>query len=108
MNGGLRTAGAAAVQGRRPGDSRLGADQSWQVVTIGAYDAKTHLSRLLDDVAAGKTVVITKHGRPVAKLVPIEPTTEHPAETVAALRSARRGVRHGGSSTRQLAEVGRR
>lgn len=38
--------------------------------TVGSYEAKTHLPRLLDDVARGDTVVITKHGKPVAKLVP--------------------------------------
>jgi prevent-host-death family protein len=38
--------------------------------TVGAYEAKTHLSRLLDEVAAGETIVITRHGTPVAQLVP--------------------------------------
>ncbi len=38
--------------------------------TVGAYEAKTHLSRLLDEVAAGETITITKHGTPVAQLVP--------------------------------------
>jgi prevent-host-death family protein len=38
--------------------------------TIGSYEAKTHLSQLLDEVSRGETVEITKHGRPVARLVP--------------------------------------
>ena len=38
--------------------------------TVGAYEAKTHLPRLLDEVAQGKTITITKHGVPVARLVP--------------------------------------
>ncbi|WP_419949290.1 type II toxin-antitoxin system Phd/YefM family antitoxin [Candidatus Palauibacter sp.] len=37
---------------------------------VGTFEAKTHLSALLDSVAAGETVVITKRGRPMAKLVP--------------------------------------
>ncbi len=78
------------------------------MLTIGAYDAKTHLPRLLDEVSAGQTVVITKHGRPVAKLVPIQTTTETPVATIAALRAARQGVRLGGESVRQLVEAGRR
>lgn len=41
------------------------------VVTI--HEAKTHLSRLLADVEAGKEVVIARGKQPVAKLVPIEP-----------------------------------
>jgi prevent-host-death family protein len=41
------------------------------------HDAKTHLSRLLDQVARGEEVIIAKSGRPVAKLVrvAIEPRT---------------------------------
>ena len=40
--------------------------------TIGAYEAKTHLPRLLDRVAQGESLTITRHGRPVARLVPVE------------------------------------
>ena len=38
--------------------------------TVNVHAAKTHLSRLLDEVAAGHEVVIAKAGRPVARLVP--------------------------------------
>ncbi len=38
--------------------------------TVGVYEAKSHLSELINDVAAGETVVITKHGSPVARIVP--------------------------------------
>lgn len=38
--------------------------------TIGAFDAKTRLSELLDRAAKGESFVITKHGHPVARLVP--------------------------------------
>ena len=37
---------------------------------VGTFEAKTHLSALLESVAAGETVVITKRGRPMARLVP--------------------------------------
>jgi prevent-host-death family protein len=37
---------------------------------VGSYEAKTHLPRLLDEVAGGATITITKHGVPVAILVP--------------------------------------
>lgn len=37
---------------------------------VGAFDAKTHLSRLLQGVAQGESVEITRHGVPVARLVP--------------------------------------
>jgi prevent-host-death family protein len=39
---------------------------------IGAYEAKTHLSALLERVARGEHFTITKHGRPIARLVPVE------------------------------------
>ena len=38
--------------------------------TVGAYEAKTHLSELLEEVARGESITITKHGVPVARLVP--------------------------------------
>ena len=41
---------------------------------IGAYEAKTHLPALLERVARGERFTITKHGRPVARLVPVERT----------------------------------
>lgn len=40
---------------------------------INIHDAKTHLSRIVDDVAAGAEVVIAKAGKPMARLVPLEP-----------------------------------
>ena len=41
---------------------------------IGAYEAKTHLPALLERVARGERFTITKHGRPIAQLVPIART----------------------------------
>ena len=38
---------------------------------IGATEAKTHLPRLLDRVARGESLTITRHGKPVARLVPV-------------------------------------
>lgn len=38
---------------------------------IGAYEAKTHLPKLLERVRRGERFIITKHGRPVAALVPV-------------------------------------
>jgi prevent-host-death family protein len=40
---------------------------------VGAYQAKTHLAELLDRVEAGETIVITRHGRPVAQMTSPEP-----------------------------------
>ncbi|AWM42323.1 type II toxin-antitoxin system Phd/YefM family antitoxin [Gemmata obscuriglobus] len=40
------------------------------MVTVGLYEAKTKLSELLDRVEGGEELVITRHGVPVARLVP--------------------------------------
>ncbi len=40
--------------------------------SVGAYEAKTHLPRLLDGVEQGQAYTITRHGRPVAQLIPIQ------------------------------------
>lgn len=40
--------------------------------TVGSYEAKTHLPQLLERVAKGERIAITKHGVPIAMLVPVE------------------------------------
>lgn len=40
--------------------------------TVNLYEAKTHLSRLVERAAAGEEVVIAKAGKPMARLVPLE------------------------------------
>ena len=40
--------------------------------SVSAFDAKTHLSRLLQEVQDGSSITITKRGKPVARLVPID------------------------------------
>jgi prevent-host-death family protein len=42
-------------------------------MNVSVYDAKTNLSRLLDRAAGGEEIVITRNGRPVAKLVAATP-----------------------------------
>ena len=44
-----------------------------EVKMVNVHEAKTHLSRLLDRVAAGEEIVIARGGRPVARLVPEQP-----------------------------------
>jgi prevent-host-death family protein len=43
---------------------------------VNIHSAKTHLSRLVAEVAAGEEIVIAKAGKPVARLVPFEPRRE--------------------------------
>ena len=59
--------------------------------SIAAFDAKTRLSELLDRAAKGETFQITKHGRPVGKLVPPDSARDPKvlAEAVQRLKGAR-------------------
>ena len=75
---------------------------------IGAYEAKTHLPRLLEEVAAGAVVTITKHGREVARLVPVDAPGGTAAEVAQALRAARSGVRRGRDRITAMKNEGRR
>lgn len=76
--------------------------------SVGAYEAKTHLPRLLDAVAAGKSVMITKHGVPVAKLVPAYRPRPQARDVIDSLREARRGVTLGSLPLADLISEGRR
>ncbi|GAC1331240.1 MAG: type II toxin-antitoxin system prevent-host-death family antitoxin [Mycobacteriales bacterium] len=76
--------------------------------SVGAYEAKTHLPRLLEAVAAGSSITITKHGRSVARLVPAHKAQRDPAEVAADLRAARRGKTRGDRSVREMIDEGRR
>ena len=58
--------------------------------TVGAYEAKTHLPRLLDRVARGESLTITRHGRPVARLVPVSGGRERAQEAMARIVERRR------------------
>jgi prevent-host-death family protein len=60
---------------------------------VQASEAKTHLPQLLDDVEHGETIIITRHGRPIARLVPDEDRRQAEArEAVAAIRALRKRV----------------
>jgi prevent-host-death family protein len=78
--------------------------------TVGAYEAKTHLPRLLEEVAKGETITITKHGVPVAKLVPPDGSRQPDAgKIIEALREFRKGIKPlEGVSVREMIEDGRR
>ena len=55
---------------------------------VGAFEAKTHLSHLLDSVKQGETITITKRGQPVARLVP--PESQNRERAIAAVQNIRR------------------
>ena len=77
--------------------------------TVGAYEAKTHLPKLLERVARGEHITITKHGVPVASLVPVEGSVDRDVgEAIRRLKEFRDGRPLGGGTLRDLIEEGRR
>jgi prevent-host-death family protein len=76
--------------------------------SVGAFEAKTHLAALLDAVAAGEQITITRHGRPVARLVPPEDTAPPDvAGTIARLRAFNAGQSLAGLSWQALRDADR-
>lgn len=76
---------------------------------LGAYEAKTNLSRLLDEVERGESFAITKHGRTVAYLVPpVSAGAISIPEAIVGLRKFRAAHPMKGLTFRRLIEEGRR
>lgn len=78
--------------------------------TIGAFEAKTHLAALLDRVAKGERITITRHGIPAAVLSPVTETETKLShkEIVDGMRALRKRVKPGKMSVRDMVNEGRR
>ena len=79
---------------------------------VGAFDAKTRFGDLLDRVERGEVIVITRHGHPVARLVPFDETVDRERARAAAERLLRFGEDEGvqlpkGVSVEDLIREGR-
>ena len=76
---------------------------------IGSYEAKTQLPRLISRVAKGERIVITKHGQPVAMLVPF---SDHEVTDIKSvieeIKQFRKKHKLRGLSIKQMIEEGRR
>lgn len=84
---------------------------STTVTTIGAFEAKTKFSELLSRVAeSGAEFVITKHDRPIARLVPAVKSHSHEeaAKAVTEWRRQRKRCRLRGLRVKDLVSEGRR
>jgi prevent-host-death family protein len=82
------------------------------MTSIGFYEARTRLSELLDQVARGKKVLITRRGKPAALLIPppqkVQPDVRDVVRNMLEFRE-REGPTLGGKATiRELIEQGRR
>lgn len=60
---------------------------------IGAYEAKTHLPQLLDRVARGEHLTITRHGKPVAQLIPVATDRQRAQQAAARIIERRRHLK---------------
>ena len=77
--------------------------------SVGAFEAKTHLAALLDAVSAGEQITITRHGHPVARLVPpVAQSLGSVAQTIVRLRQFNQGQSLCGISIAELRDQGRR
>jgi len=80
------------------------------MITVGAFEAKTNLSALLERVAQGESIRITRHGKPIARIVPDDPerATSDLTEVIDAIREFRRGRNVKPEEIRSFIEEGRR
>lgn len=77
--------------------------------SVGSFEAKTHLSALLERVGKGERITITKHGVPVAMLVPVEETEKRQVDDVIKeLLAFGKGRSLNGLTIREMIEEGRR
>jgi prevent-host-death family protein len=79
--------------------------------SVGSFEAKTHLPQLLERVAQGEEITITKHGKPVARLVPAVAIKPKPdvRQAIEELKAFSKGNTLGkGNTIRDLIEDGRR
>lgn len=76
---------------------------------IGVYEARVHFGDLLREVEEGETIIVTRHGRPIAKLCPLSGEVKDPAAAMEAIHRFRRNFRPtlGELTLRELIEEGR-
>ena len=77
---------------------------------VGAYEAKTRFSELLEQVEQGQEITITRHGNPVARMLPIRPasTAESRRAAIAAMKQLAGGNRLNGLRVKDLLAEGRK
>jgi prevent-host-death family protein len=76
--------------------------------TVGSYEAKTHLPRLLSQVEKGETITITKRGKPIAVLSPAQAISEQDVSAVIAQFRAsgkEHARKHGSLTAREIKEM---
>ena len=78
---------------------------------IGAFEAKTNFSRIIEKAEQGEDFIVTRRGKPVAKIIPFrqepEMTRKEAFETLAEMRNVYRG-KPGSFNIREAIEDGRK
>lgn len=78
------------------------------MTTIGAYEAKTHFSQLLERVANGEYITITHYGVPIMTLNPIRTSPKPPPkDVIAAIKAFQKGHRLEKGLIQEMIEEGR-
>lgn len=72
---------------------------------LSVYEAKTHLSSYLQRVSLGESFVVTSHGKPLARLIPLEAAHEntHEAQVQAAIKRLK--ARHADPQTPRVSQA---
>ncbi len=79
------------------------------MIEVGTFEAKTHLSALLEKVSQGQEVLITKRGEPIARLVPAQRSDRtQVTATIDTLFEFRKGMKLDGLDWKVLRDTGRR
>jgi prevent-host-death family protein len=76
--------------------------------TVGTYEAKTHLSELLQKIEAGEEITITKHDAPMAKLVKKEASPDERVAAIGRIQKLASGLSLRGLKVKDLTSEGRR
>ncbi|MEQ1635119.1 MAG: type II toxin-antitoxin system prevent-host-death family antitoxin [Methylococcales bacterium] len=73
------------------------------ITTVRAFEAKTHLSSLLERVAQGEEIMITRHGKPLARLIPVVTADNSRVDlAISKLKALRKGCTLDGLSWQTL------
>jgi prevent-host-death family protein len=79
------------------------------MATVGSFEAKTKFSALLERVEQGEQILITRRGKPVARLVPVATARkEKVSAAMERLRKLRKGTTLGGLGWKELRDDGRK
>jgi prevent-host-death family protein len=79
------------------------------MISVGLFEAKTNLSALIEKVAAGEEIQITRHGKPVAKITNCEvPIPKSASDLVARINALADKATLGDNNWKEMRDYGRR